>query len=445
MADDRGYTVRAALKNICTNARDRPTLRARQERRVEGAPQQDQNETACSPQQGAAAAGWALRYARFEVIDVPGASAELVSSRYRLSAVFGERVRWLPPHRLVPSFASADGQAVVYRRRSQVLLSEASDNSAVTQATSYAIGTAGYRVRIDEFGYARIVRPARVQQRVDPLTHLADGASEMEQEAAQSVCKHLNQHVDAIAWPHRWTPSPTVQLIPSAGRAFPEAPPEPPRPGDIPNRKGESRAAANVVNAYLDARAAWLRRRFAWENTQRATKERSERAAAGEPRAMQEHLLACLQDVLWPAPVHASYEFRGSEDVCFDLRIPGLDDLPDREATMTYGSRVAVQPMRDVRRDQMHRRHSFGLVLRVIGEAFAALPSIRRVTISAFQVPSGQRPRYVISAMAERKAWSLLYAEKWVTDESPERALKALGARYDVNGLGALLPIEPFG
>ena len=49
------------------------------------------------------------------------------------------------------------------------------------------------------------------------------------------------------------------------------------------------------------------------------------------------------------------------------------------------------------------------------------------------------------SSMAERKAWSLLYAEKWVTDESPERALKALGARYDVNGLGALLPIEPFG
>jgi len=101
--------------------------------------------------------------------------------------------------------------------------------------------------------------------------------------------------------------------------------------------------------------------------------------------------------------------------------------------------------MRDVRRDLMHRRHSFGLVLRVIGEAFAALPSIRRATVSAFQVPSGQRPRYVISAAAERKAWSLLYAEKWVTDESPERALKVLGARYDVNGLGALLPIEPFG
>jgi hypothetical protein len=386
-----------------------------------------------------------LKYTRFEVVESPGAAAELVSSRYRHAAVFGDRVRWLPPHRLVPSFASADGQAVVYRRRSQVLLSEDSDNSAITQATSYAIGTAGYKVRIDEFGYARIIRPARAQQGTDPLAHLAEGATEMEQEAALSVCRHLNQHVNAIGWPQRWTPPPTVQLVPTAGRAFPESPPEPPRPGGLRSGKGSQAVPANVVNAYLDERAAWLRRRFAWENTQRATRERSDRAAAGDPLAMQEHLLACLHDVLWPAPVRASYDFPVRDEVRFDLRLPGIDALPDREAAITHGSRVVVQPMNDIGRDRLHKRHSFGLVLRLLGEAFAALPSVARASVSAFIVPVGQRPRYIISVAAERKAWSLLYADGRVTDESPERTLKPLGARYEVTGLGAFLPIEPFG
>jgi hypothetical protein len=39
----------------------------------------------------------------------------------------------------------------------------------------------------------------------------------------------------------------------------------------------------------------------------------------------------------------------------------------------------------------------------------------------------------------------MLYADGRVADASPERALKPLGARYEVNGLGAFLPIEPFG
>ena len=84
-------------------------------------------------------------------------------------------------------------------------------------------------------------------------------------------------------------------------------------------------------------------------------------------------------------------------------------------------------------------------MVRLLGEVFAALPSVQRTAVSAFQVPVGHRPRYIVSATAERKVWSMLYAENWVTDESPEKALKPLGARYDVTGLGSFLPIEPFG
>ncbi|MGZ8254541.1 MAG: hypothetical protein ACXWVT_06800, partial [Burkholderiaceae bacterium] len=136
-------------------------------------------------------------------------------------------MRWLPPHRLVPSFASADGQPIIYRRRSQVLLTESSESS-FGPSTSFAIDSNRLRVRIDEYGYARVVRPARAQQRIDPLTHLADGNREIEREAAESVCRHLNRHVEAIGEPHRWTPPPTVQLVPLAARPYSEPPPPPP-------------------------------------------------------------------------------------------------------------------------------------------------------------------------------------------------------------------------
>ncbi|HQR71373.1 MAG TPA: hypothetical protein PLE54_12265, partial [Burkholderiaceae bacterium] len=48
-------------------------------------------------------------------------SAPMVPLRYRTTVSHGEKVRWLPPYRLIPSFASADGQSAVYRRRSQVV------------------------------------------------------------------------------------------------------------------------------------------------------------------------------------------------------------------------------------------------------------------------------------------------------------------------------------
>jgi hypothetical protein len=377
-----------------------------------------------------------LSHTRFEVVESPDAPAELVSTRYRHTALFGKQVRWLPPHRLVPSFASADGQPVIYRRRSQVALTDGADSSGVGAPTSIAVG-GGHRVRIDEFGYARVVRPARSQQRVDPLAHLSDGTDEMERAAAESVCRHLNQHVDAIGEPHRWTPPPTVQLVPLSSRPYAEPPPVTPRPG------GGAVAAAVSINAYLDARAAWLKRRFAWENGQRAVKELSERAAAGEPAAMRAHVVGCLQDVLWPAPVLMGYAILDSSEIRFDVRVPALDVLPDRQAVVAHGNRVAVNPMPEVRRTLLYNRHALGLVVRLLGEAFAALPSVQRVVVSGFETPAGVRPRYIVSAAAERGLWTQLQAEHGLLDEPADRVMQRLGARYNLTGLGAFLGIDP--
>jgi hypothetical protein len=379
-----------------------------------------------------------LSHQTFDVVDPHLAPAELVSTRYRHSALFGKRARWLPPHRLVPSFATADGQCVIYRRRSEVQLTEASDTAPLNSPTSFALATKGMRARIDEFGFVRVARPVNLQQQRGPLSNL-DEVHDIEREVAEAVCRQMNQHVDAIGDAHLYTPPPAVQLVPLSLRPYAELPPAPPR-----KREGSHRTLEQI-NAYLDARAAWLKRRFAWENGQRAIKELAERAAAGNEPAMSSHLISCLQDVLWPAPVFMSYSFFEPDEIRLDVRVPLASELPDREATVGYGHRIAVKPMTPVRQAMLHNRHAFSLVVRLIGEVFAALPTIKRAVVSGYQMPTLGLPSYILSVAAERRIWSMLYQERWITEGPPERTMRPLGGRYQLTGLGAFVPIEPFG
>ncbi len=361
--------------------------------------------------------------------------------RYSHLTRFGEKVKWLPPYRLIPSFASADGQSAVYRRRSQVVLtSDAEDGGGA--ATSFALPDSEMKVRIEQYGYERLVRPTRSSQHVDPLSNLVDGAADMEREAALAVCAHLNEHVDAMGRPQRWTPSPDIQLVPLSVRPFAEPAPVAPRP--VGQRNGKPVVDPRARSDYLDDRAKWLARRFAWESSQRGQQEHSQRAASGDADAMREHLLTCLRDILWPLPAAVAFEFEDTQIVRMDVALPPLPTLPDREAAIDYGNRVAVRRMSEVIHTKLHNRHALGLVVRLMGETYAALPTVRQVTVSARLQPVDNRPaRYVCSARSQRKAWSALFSRGVVTGDAA-LCLDEIETRVNLTGLGAFLPIEAF-
>lgn len=383
-----------------------------------------------------------MNYATSTVADPPGSALE-VPLRYRHTASFGEKVKWLPPYRLIPSFASADGQSAVYRRRSQVVLTSDSENEAAGNATSFAMPDSEMKVRIDQYGYARLIRPTRSTQHVDPLSNLVDGAADMEREAALAVCQHLNEHVEAMAYPQRWTPTPDLLLVPLTVRAFAEAAPEAPKP--IGQKDGKPVFKPRAMSDYLDDRAKWLARRFAWESTQKTLQEHSQRAAQGDPEAMREHLLSCLKDILWPLPTTVSFQFDDITAVRMDVQLPLLPTLPDREAAIDYGNRVSVRRMSEVIHTKLHNRHAIGLVLRLMGEVFAALPTVQQTTVSARQQPPDNRPpRYVITARAPRKSWSALHQRGAVTAGDGSNCLQSIESRVNLTGLGAFLPIEAF-
>ena len=114
-----------------------------------------------------------MNFQNFETVQAPMRKAPPAPApaalRFSHTDLFGEKVKWLPPYRLAPSFASADGQSIIYRRRSQVVLVGESGETHAAQATSFALGTGETRVRIDAHGYARIERPRRSSQAIDPV------------------------------------------------------------------------------------------------------------------------------------------------------------------------------------------------------------------------------------------------------------------------------------
>ncbi len=389
-----------------------------------------------------------MNFQNFETVQAPLRKVQPppapVTLRFSHTELFGEKVKWLPPYRLAPSFASADGQSIIYRRRSQVVLVGESGETHMGQGTSFALGAGSeMRVRIDAHGYARIVRPTRSGQMIDPVSNVVDGAADMERDAALSVCSHLNEHVESLAFPHRWTPSPDQVLLPVAARAFTEQQPKPPKAAMSTDPRVKAAADPQEMNDYLDARAAWLARRLAWDAAQRSIHQLKEKAESGDLDAMQEYLMKCLQDVLWPLPTIISYEFNGQSEARLEFVVPGLDAIPDREAAMASGNRVEIRRMPDLSHTKLHNQHALGLVVRLLGELFASLPTIETVTVSALQVPiNGKSQRYIASAQAERSQWSSLHSNGTVTADQAIRCLNQLRARCNLTALGAFMAVE---
>ena len=390
-----------------------------------------------------------MNFHNFETVQAPMRKAQPAPApavlRYSHTGLFGEKVKWLPPYRLAPSFASADGQSIIYRRRSQVVLVGESGETHAGQATSFAIGNGEMRVRIDAHGYARIVRPMRSSQAIDPVSNVVDGAADMEREGALAVCTHLNEHVESLAFPHRWSPSPDQVLLPVAARAFTEPKPRPPKASISRDPRVKAAADPQELNDYLDTRADWLARRLAWDAAQRSIHQLKDDAASGNVDAMREYLMKCLHDVLWPLPTTISYEFSGPNEVRLEFIVPGLDAIPDREAAMASGNRVEIRRMSELSHIKLHNQHALGLVVRLTGELFAALPTIESVTLSALQIQASNKPqRYIASAQADRAQWSSLHSNGAVTADQAICCLSQLGARCNLTALGAFMAVEPF-
>ena len=274
----------------------------------------------------------------------------------------------------------------------------------------------------------------------------------------QSQCNHWNQGIEGLLSVHLDTPPPErpASYTPVA---FSEAPPPAPVPRPIGllgqvfagRRQRIEAENATAEHAHRVAYTEWDATRSAHERAEFERARRVERAHAGEADAMQDLLGARLTEIAWPRETLVSFEVApDGHTVMLDVDLPEIESMPTQHATPAARElRVLVKARSQTQRQREYMIHVHGICFRVIGEAFATLPSVAAVVVSAFS----QRPakatgqvedEYLISACVERSAWERINFQRLADIDLPT-CFEQFELRRKMTKSGVFSPIEPLG
>ena len=290
--------------------------------------------------------------------------------------------------------------------------------------------------------------------------HLVEVAKKQNREAIlgliQSKCDEINEQIEALGRLHHDTPDcrqpPRYSLQP-----FDECPPAAPK-----SRKAGffgyvfKSLRDKVERENLEARAkhgyaleGWYRRQQAHEQQEAARKRFVEQEILIEPGAMERFLAERFQDIVWPRETNVSFEL--TSDGCYvllDVDLPEIEHMPTRLAAVpARGLRLSVKEIAPTRVRKLYMEHVHGIIFRLVGETFAALPTVKAVVASGFSQrnnpATGQiQDDYLLSVRIDRERWAEIdFGRLEVID-----VVEALGQHEIVRKVhrsGALQSISP--
>ena len=103
--------------------------------------------------------------------------------------------------------------------------------------------------------------------------------------------------------------------------------------------------------------------------------------------SMEQFLADNLQDIVWPRETAVDFDIReGGWKVMLDVDLPEIEDMPTKLAAVpSHGLKLSVKEMAAGKVRRMYMEHIHGIVFRLIGETFAALPAVQTVVASDSQ------------------------------------------------------------
>lgn len=120
----------------------------------------------------------------------------------------------------------------------------------------------------------------------------------------------------------------------------------------------------------------------------------------------------CLQDISWPRETLVSFEISDAgTDVAIDVDLPELEDLPTKTTSVPErGYKLNVKQIKPKQLNEIYSRLVHGIGFRIIGEVFATLPTVCKVTLSAYtqrhSPATGElADTYIYSVSVERTQW----------------------------------------
>ena len=272
----------------------------------------------------------------------------------------------------------------------------------------------------------------------------------------ERCCDEINAKVEALGTIHLQTPAPHERLR-YEPREFDQVAPTPPamkRHGFLGWLFKSTRTRIDADNAERQARFEgamkdWNSAKAAFDESEQARKVLLEERVLSDVDAMEQVLEGALKAITWPRETIVSTEISESGRVLqLDVDLPEIEDMPRTTAsTPSKGYKLTVKEMSAAKLQKLYMQHVHGIGFRIIGEAFAVLPKIEEVLLSAFS----QRPNkatgaavdeYLYSVRVKRDDWSAIsFANLKARDVVT--ALERFELRRQMSKTGAFTPVEP--
>jgi len=193
----------------------------------------------------------------------------------------------------------------------------------------------------------------------------------------------------------------------------------------------------------------WAQRKLEFDEGQRGRKRFIEIDVATVASARETWVEEQLAGIVWPRETLVKYQL--SEDgtaLVLDVDLPEMQDMPTRTARPAErGFKVLYKPFGQRALEHNYARHVHGLLVRLTGEMYAALPMLESVTVSGYTqrhdaATGNEVDEYVLSLLAPRDRWWRLNFDEMAKID-PVETFKLFEHRREMTGSGKFRTIEP--
>jgi hypothetical protein len=156
----------------------------------------------------------------------------------------------------------------------------------------------------------------------------------------------------------------------------------------------------------------WVQERTAFDRAVAHNRDFVQRLIYTDTTAMEQYLEGRMQEISWPRETSVSFEVRdGGQKLYCDVDLPELEEMPKHTAAVpSRGLKLTLKEFSQTKLQKLYSEHIHGVVFRITGEIFAALPTLEQLTISAYsqrrsKVTGALADEYLISAKIDRSRW----------------------------------------
>ena len=141
---------------------------------------------------------------------------------------------------------------------------------------------------------------------------------------------------------------------------------------------------------YEDDLSKWTSDRLEFDTAQRNKQDLIAKVIQGDTLSMEVFLEEVLQDIVWPRETTLSFDIlEDGKKVIVDVDLPEIEDMPDKVASVPQrGYRLSVKEISATQVQKNYMRHVHAVGFRIIGEIFAALPTVNPVSYTHLTLPT---------------------------------------------------------